>query len=156
MRKHPSLTEILDDNPGTEWLNVNIKGFSIGDYADAENGVGSISSPHFSLLVGPSESEYASITFGNGVVSVNEITNEEIQNLKGENPLGSINYYDSEYTGISINLNTSLYNNLLNLLTNVEGLSLRVSVPTLEDKSIKCLPLMSYQLIYKHENNNDR
>ena len=155
MRKHPSLAEVLEDRPDNEWLDVNVTGFSIGDYADAENGKGQVSNPSFSLLLGPSESEHGNISFSNGVVSIHKISNDALQNLEGEKPLGAINYYDPEYTGISLNLNESLYNNLVCLLSGVSGLTLRVSVPTIDNKEIKCLPLLSYQLIYKKEMENE-
>ncbi|MBL4782647.1 MAG: hypothetical protein JKX92_10430 [Porticoccaceae bacterium] len=151
MRKHPSLAEVLDDQSDNEWLEVNITGFSVGDYADVENGKGQISSPSFNLSVGPSESEYGTISFNNGAVSIYKISNEALQNLEGEKPLGSINYYDPEHSGITLNLNESLYQNLIGLLSGLRGLSLRVSFPSLDNKEVKCLPLLSYQLIYKQE-----
>lgn len=155
MRKHPSLAEVLEDQPGNEWLDVNITGFSIADYVDAENGKGQISSPVFNLLVGPSESEYGTISFNSGAVSICKISNEALQSLEGEKPLGSINYYDPEYSGITLNLNDSLYQNLIGLLSSLSGLSLRISFPSLDNKKVKCLPLLSYQFIYKQELNSE-
>lgn len=151
MRKHPSLADVLKERPNNEWLDVNIIGFSIGDYAAAENGKGQISNPCFNLAVGRCQSEYGTISLSKGVVYVSNTSNEALQNLEGEKPLGSINYYDPDFCGISLNLNELLYQNLIGLLSNFSRLSLRVSFPTLDDKEVKCLPLLSYQLVYKEE-----
>ena len=156
MRKHPSLAEVMKGDPSDEWLSVNIRGFSIGDYPDAENELGSISSPQFNLLLDASESEYGTVSFNNGVVYINQISNEDIQNLNGEKPIGSINFYDSAHTGITVNINASLYKNLISVISsNYDSLSLKVAFPSLEDKNIKCLPLMSYQLVYNQERDNE-
>lgn len=151
MRNHPTLNEVLKDQPDHEWLNITVSGFSISDFPNCENPLGEISNPNFSLLLGPSESEFGTIAFNRGVASVNRASNESLQNLEGDKPLGSINYYDPEYTGLTVNVNESLYDNLLSLLSDLRCLSLRVSIPSLDDKDVKCLPILSYQLVYKQD-----
>lgn len=144
-----TLAQALDDRAMTEQLNIKIRGFVIGDFADSENSIGSISSPSFSLLAGYSVSEHGRVEVRSGNVVIYKTSNEEIQNLQGDTPLGSINYYDPDYVGVNLRLNDSMHSNLLSLLTDHTKLTLRVSFPKLDDKNIKLLPLMSYQIVYK-------
>lgn len=151
MRKHPTLKEALAERPSDEWLTVNISGFTLGDFPSWENSLGEISNPSFCFILGPSESDLGTVSFNRGIVSLNRVAADSIQNLEGEKPFGSINYYDSEYAAINLNVNESLYDNLVSLLNDLHCLSLRVSIPLVEDREVKCLPLLSYQLVYEKD-----
>jgi len=147
---HPSLKEVVDDCADYEWLDVSINGFSLGDFADSENGIGSISSPSFRLFSGASRSEFGTYSFRNAVIDVELAKDSDLQNLKGEFPLGSINYYDTECVVIVIKISNEIYNHLLQLLLHkVENFCLKIGIPVWKDTTAKCLPLMKYQVSYK-------
>jgi len=153
MRKHPSLAEVLESKSDYEWLTINVSGFTVGDFVDSENEKGSVSAPHLRLLSRYSESDSGTISYNNGVVEVSFINNDDLQSLKGEKPIGSINYYDPEYTGVSININKVIYEHIVNcLVSSGSGVTLKVAFPLLENSEIKCLPLMKYQIVCKREN----
>jgi len=149
---HPSLDEVLKEHCNYEWLETDISGFFIGDFADSENEKGSISRPEFLMFSNASESEYGSISFERAIISIYLAKDDELQNLKGDTPLGSINYYDKDDSGININVSSKIYSHLVNLLVHdIDNISLKVAIPIWSDTSSKSLPLLKYQLVYKNE-----
>jgi len=152
MPQPPSLNDIKNERCNYEWLETNISGFFLGDFVDSENEKSSISNPDFYLFSNASESEYGSIFFENAIITVKQAEEDKLQNLEGENPLGSINYYDKENSGITIFVASIIYNNLINLLThNINNINLKVAIPIWKDENIKFLPLFKYQLTYKYK-----
>ncbi len=150
VRNHPSLENILQERCSYEWLDLIITGFFLGDFVDAENEKGSISSPRFNLFSGASESEHGTYSFENTTIQIEQSDESELQNLNGEKPIGSINYYDAENVGVTIKINEKLYSNLCYLLTNnIENVSLKIAIPVWGNAEAKCLPLLKYKLTYE-------
>tara|TARA_Y100000780_G_C13694809_1_gene421103 strand:+ start:12273 stop:12740 length:468 start_codon:yes stop_codon:yes gene_type:complete len=148
MPHHPSLEEVLEERSDYEWLEANLSGFFLGDYVDSENEKGDISSPSFSLLSGPSNSEYEVFAYEKATISIERAEESSLQNLKGKSPLGSINFYDSEKTFITLRLSKEIYSNLLTLITNdIKNLSIKIAIPRWENTEEKCLPLVWRKLI---------
>ncbi|MEZ9234935.1 hypothetical protein [Shewanella sp. 10N.286.52.A9] len=153
MPHHPSLDEVLEERSDYEWLEANISGFSLGNFADSENEKGDIITSSFSLFSGLSNSEYGTYSYKRATISIEEAEESLLQNLEGKFPLGSINYDDAERTFITIRLSKKLYSSLLTLLTNnIDNLIIKIAIPKWDDSEAKCLPLLKYQITYKQEN----
>jgi hypothetical protein len=150
MPKHPTLEEVINERCSWEWITFDINGFFIGDFADADNGRGDVSSFNFSLFTDAAESEYGTVKFEKSVINISEEVDDNLQQLKGRAPLGSINYYETEQAHINITLNTRLYNSILNLLNNcIDNLEVKVAIPVWENSEAKVLPLLKYQVSYQ-------
>lgn len=151
-RHHPSLEEVLNEDADYEWLSLNIIGFYLGDYADSNWSKGDISSPVFYIHSSFCESEYGTYYFKNATINILLSTIASIENLEGEYPLGSCNYFDSEKAFINIPLKPQIYNNLLTVISNdINLLTIRIALPIWKDENIKCLPILKYQVMYKYE-----
>jgi hypothetical protein len=149
MPHHPALEEVLEDACNYEWMRLHVCGFFLGDFADAENGIGEVSSPSFVLLSGPSESEQGSYSFQQSSINIIQARDDELNNLNGKFPLGSVNYYEDERVFITIALSEKIYSNLIILLChNIENLSVKVAITKWKDEACKCLPLIKYQITY--------
>jgi len=149
---HPSLVEVLQARCNYEWLEVDISGFFFGDFVDAQNGKGNVSSPSFYLISAPAQSEYGTFSFAKATIYMEQVRESELQNLIGDMPLGSFNFYEEESAGITVKVSNKIYNNLFDLLTNnMENISLKIAIPKWSDTEAKCLPLLKYQLTYEQE-----
>ena len=152
---HPSLDEVLKESCNYEWLEANVTGFVLGDFADSENELGEISSPSFNVLANFSESEHGTYSFVKATINVELAQDNSLQNLEGEFPLGSINYYDQERTFITIRLSNKIYDKLMFLLVNnINNLCIKFALPVWDNPEVKCLPLLKYQITYKQDSSN--
>jgi hypothetical protein len=154
MRHHPSLEEVLAERCSDEWIDIPVNKIVIRDWANAENKKGDITNTSVHLRSGPCTSEHGTFSFGSMALYINHIEEDQIQNLIGESPLGMINYYEESCPTVSLNLTTQLMSYLLPLVANdLNGLSIRVSIPIWSNKDVKCLPLMDYQVAYEKSAN---
>lgn len=147
---HPTLDEVLSNSCLAEWIKLRVESLRIQDWVDAENQAVDRTNPEFLLLGSSFESELGSIAGNAFTVSLREVTNESLQTLAEERPVGSINFYDPNDVYITLNLNTRVFDKIIAACaTRFSGLSLRISVPEWDDKTAKMLPLLSYQI--RHE-----
>jgi len=152
---HPSLDEVINENCTYEWIEINVTGFVLSDFADSDNELGEISSPSFNVLASSSESEYGTYSFEKATINIELAQDTSLENLEGKFPLGSINYYDNERTFITIRLSNKIYDHLMLLLVNnINNLCIKLALPVWDNPETKCLPLLKYQIVYKQESSN--
>jgi len=152
MPYHPTLSEVLDQKVGDEWIDLKINSILLREWADSGNSKGDRSNPELYLGCDAGESEYGSISFDSASLCINSTTKENIEELSGERPLGGINFYDKKVANIHIEVEEEFLKKLLLFLArDVRNLEVRVSIPQYEDKESKYLPLLSYQLTYSKE-----
>ena len=150
MPHHPSLNEVLEDNCNGEWMSLSVEKLVIRDWADAENMKGEICNMEFSILCGPCSSDYGSFSFDNVSLNIYPSEEDQIQNLEGDFPLGSINFYEKACPTVNLKLPKNLVAHLLPFIASeLSGFRVRISIPVWEDRLAKCLPLMSYQVFYE-------
>ncbi|KXI27801.1 hypothetical protein [Paraglaciecola hydrolytica] len=152
MPNHPSLNDVLEGRCNVEWIALSAEKLVIRDWADSENSKGDICNMELSILCGPCSSEYEIYNFGSVSLNIYSVEEEQIQNLEGDSPLGSINFYEEACPTINVKLSKKLVAHLLPFIANdLSGLRVRISIPDWEDKLAKFLPLMSYQVFYEKD-----
>ena len=152
MPHHPSLSEVLDAQCLADWMTLVPRNMTIKDWIDSEDPNGDRGSMEFFFECGETSSESGGFNFPNVILNLSVTSEKTIQELEGDFPLGTINYYDSSCPSINVNLKEQMYRTLLPFLANkIANFRLRVSIPDWQDKSAKCLPLMSYQVFYERE-----
>jgi hypothetical protein len=145
---HPSLSEALKSECDVEWLELNLESLTIKDWANSRSEIGNICEMAFIIVGQHCSSEYGTHNFKKTVLNVFVVEEELIQNLKGDYPLGSIQYYEEDCVSLNINITEKLLSHLLPFIANdLSGLKVRVSIPDLN--FINCLPLMDYQVFYE-------
>lgn len=150
MPHHPSLSEVLESQQSGEWMDLPIVGVTLRDWVDSENGKGDVITPELYLVCGATTSEFGRFKISRIAVDVKEVEESSIQNLEGKFPLGCINYDESDSPSINICVSSRFLANLIPFLAaKPEGMKLRISVPSWDDEAAKCLPIMSYQIIYE-------
>ena len=151
MSHHPSLNEVLENDCDYEWLDLSIESLTIKDWANSSGRVGNISEMQFFILCGHCSSEYGTYSFQNTRLQITADNEETIQNLTGNYPLGSINYYADECPTINLNITEKLYNHIFPFIVrDLSGLRVRITIPDWADKEAKCLPLTDYQVFYEY------
>jgi len=149
---HPSLNEVTEKECSHEWMSLSPQNLTISDWVDSENTEGDRCNMEFIILCGPASSEYDTYSFQSISLNICSVPEKKIQKLEGKFPLGLINFYEKECPTINVNLSEDLFTRLLPFMANdLAGLCVKVSIPRWEDKSAKCLPLLSYQVFYEQQ-----
>ena len=154
-RKHPHLSDVIEEGSSYEWISLSFSGFGIADQVDSENF--SYGSPvtddlDFWLKGTACRSDFGTYSFESVRANLSSVDSNCLENLVGDYPLGLINYYEPEFVNINLPLKSQIYNNLLSLIaSDIKLLNIRVAIPIWKVKEAKVLPILKYQLIYKKE-----
>lgn len=153
--KHPHLREVIEEDSRYEWISLSFSGFGIANQVDSENfsyGSPVLDDLSFWLKGTACKSEFGTYSFESVRVNLSSVDSNCLENLVGDRPLGSINYYDSEFVNINLSIMPQIYSNLLSLIaSDIELLNIRVAIPVWKVKEAKVLPILKYQLIYEKE-----